>query len=388
MEELELEKNQRYFDVDTGTPLHIYLKQHEINVGGVNVYLDGVPLLINENTGHIHLPNKTKEMIAFFVSKAIEQGQSGIELSPKELGKKRYKFAEKFNYKYSEIDYGYIPGLIRPWDEGFLTPVFFKPSVLNKYSQHPEYKLNLFSETYGNIETGEWIIAFGLNRNKKVIMWLGDIDGLPEDEKYYLRSENVSSDHDIHSEFYDAQIDVTPSERSRKNHLFHVRSELNNLVSMAHGHPLFVLDGEVSNIIENLDRPVFWEAKHVSPVIEALNRVFVESINVKKLKASIKAVDPEVDVKSKASLKVCQLWLQKCLSSTQHSELMSSFYVLNDYRVLLCHLLPDEKRKDMLAFINKRLSMDEENVDNELIFDRLIDELIESNNQIMRLINC
>lgn len=384
MEELELDKGQRYFNEETGNPLHIYLGPHEIHVSGVSVYLDGVPLLIEEETGKIRLPTKTKHLIAYFVSQAIEKGNSDIALSPKELGKKRYGFAEKFNFKYSEIDYSYIPGLVRPFDEGFLTPVFFKLSVLNKYSQHPEYKLNLFSETYGNIETEDWIISFGINKKKKVIMWLGDIDALPDDEKYYLRSENIESDHDIHSEFYDAQIDVTPSERSRKNQLFHIRSELNGVVSSKYGYPFFVLEGEVSNIIEHLDRPIFWEEKHVGPVVEALNRVFVESINVSQLKKAIIKVDPVADIKSKASLKVCQLWLQKCLSMDDHAEVMSPYYVLNDFRVLLCHLLPDKKRADMLSFINARLGLPEDSTDRELIFDSLVENLIESTTKIQK----
>lgn len=37
-------------------------------------------------------------------------------------------------------------------------------------------------------------------------MWLGDIARLPDAEQYYLRSENIDSDHSIGSEFYDGQI--------------------------------------------------------------------------------------------------------------------------------------------------------------------------------------
>ncbi len=56
-------------------------------------------------------------------------------------------------------------------------------------------------------------------------MWLGDIAKLPVNEQYYLRSENIESDHSIGSEFYDAQIMCQPSEHSKEDHLFKIRSE-------------------------------------------------------------------------------------------------------------------------------------------------------------------
>ena len=38
-------------------------------------------------------------------------------------------------------------------------------------------------------------------------MWLGDIVELNAEEQFYLHSENITSDHCIGSEFYEAQIE-------------------------------------------------------------------------------------------------------------------------------------------------------------------------------------
>lgn len=56
---------------------------------------------------------------------------------------------------YDSDDYKYIPGLKRPWDEGFLTPVFFNREVLLKYDSSPIYRLSFASTTYGEIRRSD-----------------------------------------------------------------------------------------------------------------------------------------------------------------------------------------------------------------------------------------
>jgi hypothetical protein len=268
----------RYFDEETGLPLHIYFGWHLVEVDSVDVELEGVPLLKNEATQEVIFTFKTDAMVSYFVREAKKNGQSAIRLSPKPRESKRYSYCEKAGFLYSDIDYEHIPGLVRPWGGGFLTPVFFNLAVLNKYTQNPGYRLNLFSESYGNIDAEDWIISFGVNRNQLVVMWLGDIDKLPLQEQYYLRSENVESDHEIHSEFYDAQIDCIPSPPSKQSQLLRARADLDALVKKTSGFPLYRLQGEVDRIIEHLHRPVFWEDRHIAPVIDTLNKIFVESL--------------------------------------------------------------------------------------------------------------
>jgi hypothetical protein len=369
---------KRYFDETDASPLDLYLGSHVFFVDDIQVELEGVPLLQNRTTKELLLPVKSKLLIEFFAEKADEDGQTGILLKPKRLGTKRYAFCEKFDFKYSQIDHEFIPGLTRPWEDGFLTPVFFNTAVLNKYSQDPRYRLDLFSETYGTIRAREWTISFGINRGKKVMMWLGDIASLPEEEKYFLRSENVDSDHDLHSEFYEAQIDVQPSPPSRQHTLLRQRKALNDVFSSKFGDGLFVLEGEVASIIANLTRPVFWEEKHVAPAIESLNRVFVESINSGFLKRAIKDAGSSKDLKSAGGLKTLQAWIEVALGRSNHADIMLPLFVLYDFRVFCSHLLPTDKRNEMIRSINARLGFQEGNRDFEVVYDRLIEVLLES----------
>ncbi|MCD0278446.1 hypothetical protein JWH04_05715 [Xanthomonas melonis] len=376
---------QSYFDDTDSSPLDVYLGSHQYHDGDIFVELDGVPLLKNRNTEELLLPPMTKAMVDHYVNKAIEAGERDISIRPRALGSKRYTLCDKFNFKYSQIDYEFIPGLMRPWDDGFLTPVFFNIAVLNKYSQDPRYKLDLFSETYGTIDAKDWNIAFGINRNKRVIMWLGDIDDLPEDEQYFLRSENIDSDHDLHSEFYEAQIDVVFSDRSKQNELLHLRKSLNELFNEKHGQGLFVLEGEVATVINNLTRPIFWEERHVGPAIESLNRVFVESINIAFLKEAVKDKDSTRDLKSAGSLKTLQAWLEVVMGQSAHADLALPFYVLYDFRIVCSHLLSVDKQAEMMQSVNTRLGLDPANRDLELIYDALISALTKS---ILRIKGC
>ena len=372
---------QLYFDEETGDPLDLWLGKHELVVDGIIVHLENVPLLRNAANGAVYFPDKTRAVIEHLVEEARSAGEPGVSLVPNQ-GRpvKRYDhFARKLSFEYSAIDYEHIPGLMRPQNDGFLTPVFFNLSVVNKYAQHPGYRLDLFSETYGSIyKEDEWHIAFGINKSKKVIMWLGDIDGLPESECYYLRSENIASDHDIHSEFYAAQIDAQFAKRSRQSQALHLRSELDASVRGAFGFKLYILEGEVSNVISNLTRPVFWEAKHVGPAVEALNRIFVESINVSALKDDIKKADSGADTKSLKSMKLLSAWLRTRLSMSDVDNVLSPFFVLYDFRVITSHLVSDESSKNTLRTINSRLGIAEDNIEFEIIYDALIDRLADS----------
>ena len=63
--------------------------------------------------------------------------------------------AEKVKFIYDKDDYYFIPGLIRPWKIGFLTPVFFNIEVLLKYIHHPLYGLDIGADTFGYIYKGD-----------------------------------------------------------------------------------------------------------------------------------------------------------------------------------------------------------------------------------------
>ena len=117
MDILKLDEVQRYFDETTGEKLSLWFGEYEFVVDGILVQVNKVPLLRNEANDDIHFPDKTKYMIAYFVEEAMKHNQRRIVLSPKQLENKRYTYAEKFDFLYSQVDYEYIPGLSRSGDD-------------------------------------------------------------------------------------------------------------------------------------------------------------------------------------------------------------------------------------------------------------------------------
>src|SRR4029077_16182950 len=122
---------------------------------------------------------------------------------------------------------------------------FFNRRGLIKFDHADEYHLGFASRTYGSIHTDANTISFGINPNNKVVFWLGDIAQLPEAEQYYLRSENIESDHCIGSEFYEGQIDCIYTEPSNENKLFALRSEFVDACFTRFGTKIAHLDNEV-----------------------------------------------------------------------------------------------------------------------------------------------
>lgn len=378
MVDLQLEKIQTHYCEVCDAWLEFCFDRHTIMFESVNLHLSDIPLLRCDNCFRYYFPEKTKSVILTVSKQAKERGKLAVRLSPRQDFKRRFDYGQ-VEFLYDHRDYENIPGLQRPWDDGFLTPVFFNLAVLNKYSQHPDYRLDLFSKTYGSIDRGdEFSISFGINRNRKIVMWLGDIDKLPLNEQHYLRSENVESDHDLCSEFYESQIEVRFSDPSSENALFHARSEVIQACQRNRGGYIYTFEGEISKVIENLDRPVFWHEKHVSPVIEALNRVMVESLDSQFLKNELKGLVDKDEIKGLRSLKLFEKWLKNALEISEFSDISLPFYVLYDFRVLSSHLTSASKKEETLKSINKRLNLLEENKNYEVIYDALIDRIRES----------
>lgn len=383
MVDLQLEKIQTHYCEICSGWLEFCFDRHLITFEGIDVYLSNIPLLRCDNCSKYYFPQKTESIILTASGQAKEKEKPVVQLSPRQDFKRRFDYGQ-VEFLYDHRDYENIPGLKRPLDDGFLTPVFFNLAVLNKYSQHPDYRLDLFSRTYGSInKKEEFNISFGINRNRKVVMWLGDIDEFPLNEQHYLRSENVESDHDLYSEFYESQIEAQFSNPSPENALFHARSEVIQACKRKRNGYLYTLEGEISKVIENLDRPVFWQEKHVSPAIEAFNRVMVESLDSKFLKNELKDLVSKDELKGLKSLKLLEKWLENILQLSEFSDVSLPFYVLYDFRILSSHLTSDSKKKETLKSINKRLILLEENENYEAIYDALINRLRESYETIL-----
>ncbi|MCK4823188.1 hypothetical protein KA005_45930 [bacterium] len=301
-----------------------------------------------------YLPEDSRFAIIYSHEQATKKNSSSVNVTRNKTNIE-YEFT-KVPFIYDSDDYRYIPGLKRPFDEGFLTPVYFNKKVLLKYDASPTYRLSFASTTYGEMRQGdEFSIPFGLNKNGKVIMWLGDIARLPEAEQYHLRSENVEPDHSIGSEFYDGQIEVKFTEHSKEDSLFQKRSNFLEEYFKRFGEKLAHLDKEVYELAVSFNAPIVDTEKERRHVADTLNKIYIESFDNNALGRVLK--EAGVDPKSLGSLKRLQGVMELLTDAEKVSKTLSPFYVLYDLRVAYSHLGSKEGSEEKLEFVTERLGL-------------------------------
>jgi len=289
----------------------------------------------------------------------------------------------KVSFLYDRDDYYFIPGLIRPWKKGFLTPLFFNIEVLLKYFHHPDYSVELGANTYGNIyHQGEHMISFGISETNNIIMWLGDIGALPVEEQFYFRSENICSNHTISSEFYEAQIDVIWAEPSNEHKLFNIRKTLYEKVLSQSHLSLTQLETETVKLAQKIQRPIVNTENAFSQVIIAMNMLFVESINSKDIKAFIKKAHSEIDVGQKGGLKIFETWIDLYTDNLDSKTIISPLFVLYDLRIAMAHLQSEETKIGLLSSGCTRLGLSHDERDYLVIYDVLLSKI----NEMYRLV--
>ena len=349
-------------------------------VSGIRIRIAGLPTLRCPECSKEHLPDRSRLAIVNLHKKCFEESTPDVTVV-------RQKNSDDFgltkiSFIYDPDDYHNIPGLKCPVDDGFLQPVFFKRQVLIKYNSSPDYRVKFASTTYGTIVTNEDQICFGINRFYNLVMWLGDIAKLPESEQYYLRSENIQSDHSIGSEFYDGQIEAKFTDPSSEDKLFKLRCELAEACLDRFGKRIAHLDAEVFDLAITFNPPVVDTPDERRHVADALNKIYIESFDNKELKSILLSLGGEAD--GSGSLKRLQAIFEAVAPTEDITSVLSSLFVLYDLRVAYTHLSSEKKRQECLKKICKRLSVPTD-ADLMLIYQRLIENMILSFTSLLSL---
>lgn len=362
---------QRIYCDNCSTHLDLSFVDFDDEVSGVHISLRGLPTLKCPKCSSSYLPDRSRFTLIELHKQATEKKSVFVTVQRRKTAK-NYGFTN-VPFQYDSDDYIYIPGLWREFDEGFLTPVFFNKEVLLKYDVHPSYRVTFASSTYGSIRQGDdFEIPFGINRNGRLVMWLGDIARLPENEQFYLRSENIQSDHSIGSEFYDGQIECKFTDRTPEDQLFEQRSRLLEACFSRFGQKVAHLEKEVLDLAISVRRPVVDTPAERRNVADALNKVYLESFDNKALEKILGALGQ--DASKLGSLKRLQKLTEVVSPEEDVAGTMSPLYVLYDLRVAYSHLGSHEGQEEKLRFVKKRLNLPE---DTDLfgIYDALLSAL-------------
>lgn len=327
------------------------------------------------------LPQHSKQMIDGCYRIMVKEGHyEGIQTY--NGYKKKFKYCQEQDFKYDYRDYYNIPGLCfdeEHSEEGFLTPVYFTKKVLVYFMHDPEYKMNLFSESYGTISfKDEWNAPFGINRNGKVIFWLGDLSYMDTTSLGIMKPHNIDSDHKlVDSEFYAAQLGCVWSEPNKELRVCYKKKELLNQLLNRYNVDLFHLDDEIEQQMNDFVKPILITKKSIEPVINMLHKVLVEGVDINSFRQLYLELykQPQKGYKEWKSIKLYQALLEKVISDKDDiKEIIAPLYLLNDLRQYYDHLLSNEKKENIESNVTNSLGIDSFN-DIDRVYDGLINRL-------------
>ncbi len=197
---------------------------------------------------------------------------------------KKFEKYESLEFKYDGRDYYYIPGLWRPWNEGFLTPVFFDTGLLLHYNNHPDYRVALNSFSNVTIyKKGEPLLpgGMGINQNGNLFAWLGDLfevfsDGKCKGDLYRFLGSNVDSDHDVGSDYYANQIEANWTTPDNEVQIFSLKDKFEKFVLEKYKFKIYKL--KIANLSEVYKSPVMDEKEQIVSSYVKLNNFLDENI--------------------------------------------------------------------------------------------------------------
>lgn len=232
-----------------------------------------IPPLPKEKSGFGDFAEPEAERVVEFIIGVEDDGSVRVSTSSE---------AELSNY------FGANPG--KPH---YLTPVFFRKAVLDKYYQHTS-KYSIGSSQLSC--AGLWTMSLDNHLDDHVVAWLGDLGrDLPYQERLHWQSFNVPPVGTMSQTFFRQQILAEWVGTDHPEHLFKV--EYGELLSRAEKligwSILLPLTKEDQHYLQALRIPATNEQRDFDEVILALAKILIESLNERGLNGLIEAADRE-----------------------------------------------------------------------------------------------
>lgn len=369
----DLDAQQSMYCKRCGAYLVLMYKDFTNDVNGVEIRIRDLPMLHCLNCESDAFPLRSSKSIVKIWKDAQDRNAPRVDVT-------RRKITSVFEltaipFVYDPDDYYYIPGLWRPRDDGILQPVYFNRRVLIKYDHAEGYTLEFGSRTYGTIRSESLLISFGINPNNKVVMWLGNIAQLPDSEQWYLKSENIPSDHCIGSEFYDGQIECKFTEFSQEDLVIEKRSRFVESAAAYFGTRIVHLDEETLDLISDFRQPSVMNEREMKHLSILICQVCIETIDIRTLDRilQLRNIIPNKD----GSLKKLEKAFMCDFPGAPISSVLAPFFVAYDLRVALAHNMSRARRQQLVSSAHQRLGLDS-NEGWEVVYSNLLARLAES----------
>jgi hypothetical protein len=242
----------------------------------------------------------------------------------------------------------------------YLTPVFFRKEVMQKYYASSDYEI-----TDGHLRrTGAWGLRFDNNSPYHVAVFLGDLGrDLPEKEQIYWKSFNLIPDErkisrtnferSFLGNFYDPE---NPEHRFKNKY-----NELQKYWNEKYGWHLFLpLSAKDEHFFDSLRSMLTKEQSEFDAQILALTKITIDSINVKPLRVHLGVTDK--------SIKSISL-MESLLDKMQSSNLTALAKLLKGVQSVRSTGVAHRKGTEYEKTISK-LNIDDDNYSEE--FDQLL----------------
>lgn len=164
----------------------------------------------------------------------------------------------------------------------FVTPVFFKREVLEKYYANPEK----YSVHDGALHCGGlWSLRLDNNHKKYVIVMLGDLGNLSLSEQQYWRSFNIKPDGGFSEVAFKRGFAAEFAEPSMKDLIFKSKYEIfQETWKKKYGWYLFLpLEEADTHYLKKIRIPLKESQSEFDDLILAITKVLIDSINEKKI---------------------------------------------------------------------------------------------------------
>jgi hypothetical protein len=203
-------------------------------------------------------------------------------------------------------------------DYDFYTPVFFKREVLLKYYNNP----SLYTIEDGSLSfLGAWRLSIDNNNYDFIVVYLGDLQILNNQEQLYWKSFNIEPQSEVNkrrfsidflSSYYDPEIEDLKFNKEFRS--------LNKLWLQKFGFPLISeFDKDDIHCFKTIRLPLKNEASELDILVLNLCKVLIDYLNIKDIN---KYLNPEQ--KELKSIEKFEVFLK--LKGFENFEKVISFY--------------------------------------------------------------
>lgn len=168
----------------------------------------------------------------------------------------------------------------------FLTPVYFKIQVLDRY-KNDSRNYTITDSTINFLS--EWSIPFNVNKENIVSVWLGDLGRIPYKEQQYWKAYNIPPKGGMDQKFIDRQLRNKWTDASRiEAKLVPTLNKLNAIISEKYGDVIFkVLSDADKEIYNTFMLPTNYSMPEYQSFLLKLCKLVSESINTSLIKKSM-----------------------------------------------------------------------------------------------------